>query len=379
MNNLTKKTAFKNSLPVLFFKKNIVVCVAFVAAAITCFIVPPDKEYLGYFDWKTLASLFCVNAAVCGLMNISFFYKLAKNVIKTAKNARMSILILIYITFISSMFIANDTALLTFLPLAVIMLKTTKKEKYMAFTFIMQNIAANLGGMLTPFGNPKNLYLYEKFSIPTGEFMGIMSVPFFISVGLITLCCIIFVKPEPMEMDNEDTLVDPVKTVVYFMLFVLAIIIVFKVIPYWIGVVIITGILLIMDRKALRMVDYPMLFTFFFFFIFAENMSRIDVIRDGLSMLLDKNTLVVSALSCQVMSSVPASILLSQFTMNYKALLVGVNIGSVGSIISSMASLITVSEYVKHNPGKMGYYIKKFSLFNFTFLGILILIMVFIV
>ena len=353
-------------------------CIAFIAATVTCFFVPPDAKYADYFDWKTLASIFCVNATVCALMNIHFFYALAKSIIKISKNIRLCILILVYVTFLSSMFIANDTALLTFLPLSVIMLKSTKKEKYMAFTFIMQNIAANLGGMLTPFGNPKNLYLYEKFSISTQEFMGIMLIPFLASISLITLCCILFIKPEPMNIQNKSIEINPVKTIFYFALFSLAIIIVFKIIPYWVGAIVIVGILFFVDKKSLRMVDYPILITFFFFFIFAHNMSRIDPVRDGLSFLLEKDVLVVSALSCQIMGSVPASILLAQFTTNSKALLVGVNLGSVGSIISSMASLITLSEYVKHNKGKTGYYIKVFSAFNFSFLGILLIIMHFI-
>lgn len=161
-----------------FIKKNMVMVIALLAAAITSIIIPPDRAYLGYFDLKTLTCLFCVLAVVCALKNINFFYMLARKVVKCFKNARMSILALVYITFIGSMLIANDMALLTFLPLGYLVLTTTGKQRYMAFTFVMQNIAANLGGMLTPFGNPQNLYLYTFFNIPTGEFMGIMAPPF---------------------------------------------------------------------------------------------------------------------------------------------------------------------------------------------------------
>ena len=143
--------------------------------------------------------LFCVLAVVCALKNIRFFYMLAHNIVKLFKNARASVLALVYVTFIGSMLIANDMALLTFLPLGYIVLSTTGKQKYMAFTFIMQNVAANLGGMLTPFGNPQNLYLYTKFSIPTLEFMGIMAIPFVLSIALITLCCVVFVKGHSMK------------------------------------------------------------------------------------------------------------------------------------------------------------------------------------
>ena len=354
-----------------FVKKNAVMVIALFAALITSLIVPIDKEYLGYFDVKTLTCLFCVLAVVCALKNISFFYMLARKIVQLFKNARMAILGLVYITFIGSMLIANDMALLTFLPLGYLVLTTTGKQKYMAFTFIMQNIAANLGGMLTPFGNPQNLYLYTKFEIPNLEFMGIMAPPFILSVALITVCCLIFVKPEPLELEDEKIQLPPVRTVIYLLLFALSILIVFRGISYIVGFVVIPAVLLIMDRKALKMVDYPLLLTFVFFFIFSGNMARIDVVRDLFSMLLEKSTLIFSVLSCQVISNVPSAILLSQFTTNYKDLLVGVNIGGVGTLISSLASLITFREYVKNNPGRTKYYIGMFSIFNFAFLIIL--------
>lgn len=354
-----------------FVKQNIVMLIALLAAIVTSCIVPPDKEYIGYFDFKTLTCLFCVLAVVCALKNIKFFYILALKIVQVFKNARISVLALVYITFIGSMLIANDMALLTFLPLGYLVLTTTGKRKYMAVTFILQNIAANLGGMLTPFGNPQNLYLYTKFEIPTLEFMSIMAPPFLLSILLITLCCIIFVKPEPLELQKEEVKLDPKRTVLYLILFALSIIIVFRVIPYWIGLIIIPVVLLIVDRKALLMVDYSLLLTFVFFFIFAGNMARIDAVRNVFSGLLEKNTLLVSVLSCQIISNVPSAILLSQFTGNYRDLLVGVNIGGVGTLISSLASLITFREYVKLNPGKGKFYVLVFSLFNFAFLFIL--------
>lgn len=372
-NENAKKSVLKTVLQ--FFKKNVVMTVALLAAVITGIFVPVDKEYLGYFDFKTLTCLFCVLAVVCALKNIRFFYLLAKKVVQLFKNARMSILALVYITFIGSMLIANDMALLTFLPLGFFVLTTTGKEKYMAFTFIMQNIAANLGGMLTPFGNPQNLYLYTKFNIPNLEFMQIMAPPFVLSVLLITICCCIFVKSEPLEVEDEKISLPAWKTVLYLILFALSIVIVFRIIPYQIGLVVIPVVLLIVDRKALKMVDYPLLLTFVFFFIFAGNMARIDIIREFFSMLLEKSTLLFSVMSCQVISNVPSAILLSQFTENYRDLLVGVNIGGVGTLIASLASLITFREYTKHNPGKTGYYVKVFSLFNFAFLIILTVFM----
>ncbi|MBR2444110.1 MAG: citrate transporter [Clostridia bacterium] len=354
-----------------FFRKNLVMLIAFVVALVTCFIVPPDEKYLGYFDLKTLSCLFLVLAVVCALRNIRFFYILAKKIVSIFKNTRASVLALVYITFIGSMLIANDMALLTFLPLSYYVLYETKKQKYMAFTFIMQNIAANLGGMLTPFGNPQNLYIYSTFKVNTWEFMLIMLPPFILSVALITVCCLVFVKKEEISVDNEEVKLPPVRASIYLVLFVLSIAVVFGV-PYWIGLIIIPVALLIMDRKALLAVDYPLLLTFVFFFIFAGNMARIEAVSSFFASLLEWNTMVVSALSCQVISNVPSAILLSQFTTDYRSLLLGVNIGGVGTLISSLASLITLREYTSLDPKGTTKYVLKFSAFNFAFLFILI-------
>ncbi len=358
-----------------FLKKNIVMLIAFGAALITCFFVPVDRGYLDYFDFKTLACLFCVLAVVCALRNINFFYLLARKVVQIFQNIRLAVLALVYITFIGSMLIANDMALITFLPLGYFVLTATGKEKYMAFTFIMQNIAANLGGMLTPFGNPQNLYLYSVFQIPNLEFIRIMFAPFFLSVVLITIVCLLGVKSESLQLEKEKVTLNIGRTVLYLVLFGLSVLMVFRQVPYGIGLVTIPLVLLFADRKALKSVDYPLLLTFVFFFVFSGNMSRIDAVQNFFSELLDQSTLLVSIISCQVISNVPSAILLSRFTQNYADLLIGVNIGGVGTLISSLASLITFQEYVKHNPGKTKYYIAMFSLFNFSFLLILTVLM----
>ncbi len=361
-----------------FAKKNVVMLIALLFAIVTSIIVPPDRKYIGYFDFKTLTCLFSVLAVVCALRNIRFFYTLAKAIIRRFKNTKICILALVYITFIGSMLIANDMALLTFLPLGYFVLHTTGKQKYLAFTFIMQNIAANLGGMLTPFGNPQNLYLYSKFNIPDAEFVSIMFIPFIVSIVLITLCCLVFVKTEPLIIEERAAALPLARTGVYLILFAFSILIVFRFIPYYIALIVIPVSLIFLDRKALLDVDYGLLFTFVFFFIFSGNMARIEPVRDFFSYLLERNTLVFSALSCQFISNVPSAILLSQFTANYRELLLGVNIGGAGTMIASLASLITFREYSKEAPGHALRYILKFSLFNFAFLGILILICSFI-
>ncbi len=357
-----------------FIRHNAVLCIAAVLAVITCFIVPPNKEYIGYFDFKTLTCLFCTLAVVCALKNIRFFTILARTIVRKSGTLRTAVTTLIFITFFGSMLIANDMALLTFLPLGYYVLNAAKKEEYMAYTFILQNIAANLGGMLTPFGNPQNLYLYTKFNIPTHEFVQIMFVPFIASTAMILICCMLVSKEKIVLADENNEQFPKLRASFYIILFALSIIIVFRVIPYWIGLIIIFVSLLIADRKAIARVDYSLLGTFACMFVFAGNMSRIDFIRDSLSKLLELNTLIFSTLSCQVISNVPSAVLLSQFTNNYYDLLRGVNIGGTGTLIASLASLITFREYTSRNPGKTASYVAKFSLINFIFLIVLVFI-----
>ncbi len=357
----------------IFVQKNIVLFIALFFALATAILIPPYAQYIEYFDFKTLSCLFCTLAVICALKNIRFFTVLANKIVKMAGNTRTAVLALVYITFLGSMLIANDMALLTFLPLGYFVLSSAGKEKYMAYTFILQNISANLGGMLTPFGNPQNLYLYTKFQIPNGEFLRIMLPPFLLAVALLTICSF-FVRKEPLTVGTRKLPKLPVKrTVLYLLLFAFTVVIVFRVIPYQIGLVLIPLVLLFIDRKALRQVDYPLLLTFTAFFIFAGNLSRVPFIQQHLSALLQKNTLLVSAASCQFISNVPSAILLSHFTENYEALLLGVNIGGTGTLIASLASLITFRQYTTLYKEKTVSYIALFTLLNFMFLSVLIL------
>ena len=354
-----------------FIKKNTVLVIAAVLAFASCFIVKPDAEYLGYFDLKTLTCLFCTLAVICALKNIRFFTIVAKRIVKLAGNTRTLSLALVYITFIGSMFLANDMALLTFLPLGYISLSATGKEKYMAPIFILQNIAANLGGMLTPFGNPQNLYIYTKFNIPTLEFMGIMVLPFLLAIVMFTVCCL-FIPKESLELSGEvERVASKKKTIFYLILFAFAILTVFRIVPYYICLPITFLAVFFTDKDALKKVDYPLLLTFVFFFLLAGNVARIGVVSEFFSILLEKNTLLTAIGSCQMISNVPSAILLSEFTTNYKELLLGVNIGGVGTLISSLASLITFREYTSHVKGKTLQYIGLFSAFNFGFLIVL--------
>ena len=353
-------------------KQNVVLTIATLAAFLTCFLVPPDKEYLGYFDLKTLSCLLLTLAVIVALRRIRFFTILARRIVLLTGSLRKLCLTLIYITFIGSMIIANDMALITFLPLGYFALKATDNEKYMAYIFILQNIAANLGGMLTPFGNPQNLYLYSYFNIPTEEFTCIMLPPFLLAVAMLTVGCLIL-KKQPLRIAKEDIPGLPIsKTVIYLLLFAFSILIVFRVIPYWLGLIVILPVLFIMDRGVYKQVSWDLLLTFVMFFIFSGNLARLPIIDHLLSDLLEQSTLLVSALSCQCISNVPTAILLSRFTDHYSELLLGVNIGGTGTIIASLASLITFSEYKMLYPHKIKQYFLLFTLLNVIFLTVLL-------
>ena len=367
---VTAKIKKELSLLAVIIKNNVVFFVALTAALLTMFIIPPDEKYIGYFDFKTLACLFCTLAVVNALKSIGFFGYIAGKIIIRAGNLRIATLLLVYITFIGSMFIANDMALLTFLPLGYFVLDSSGKKKYMAYVFILQTIAANLGGMLTPFGNPQNLYLYSKFNIPDGEFVSIMALPFAVSIALVTVCCLFFPGEHIAVTDSEKALPRG-KTSFYLALYSLTVVMVFRLIPYYIILPVVFVAVLFSDRKALLKVDWFLLMTFAAFFVFSGNMARIPAVSAFFSALLEKNTLLTSVLSCQVISNVPSAVLLSQFTGNYRDLLIGVNIGGTGTLIASLASLITFRMYVAHNKGGGGKYVLLYSAFSFAFLLIL--------
>lgn len=368
---MTKMTNAKRTFR--FLKENAVACVAAFAAAVTCFLVPPDANYLSYFDFKTLICLFLTLAVISALRNIKFFTILSRRLVVIAGSLRLLFLLLVFITFLGSMIIANDMALITFLPLGYFALSVTHKERYMAYLFILQNISANLGGMLTPFGNPQNLYLYSYFDIPTDEFLSVMAPPFACAVCLLSLACL-FVKNEKLTItDRFDTPLNRRRAALYLALFFLSILIVFRVLDALLGLILITSALLFLDREAVKMVDFPLLLTFCFFFVFSGNLSRIPAVHTLFERLLSRDAFLISTASSQVISNVPSAILLSRFTEDWKALLLGVNVGGVGTLISSLASLITFREFCVLYPGHRRQYLLLFSLLNLIFLGVMVL------
>ena len=352
-------------------KNNIVLIVALTAAVATCFFVPPDGEYLSYFDLRTLSCLFCTLAVVAALKNIGFFVWTADIIVRKFKNMRNVILALVFVTYFGSMIMANDMALVTFLPLGYFTLESCGRKRHMAFTFVMQNVAANLGGMLTPFGNPQNLYLYSYFNIPAGDFFAVMAIPFAVAFLLILTVCLFVKKEAAVVLTEAHAKPSGWRTAVYFALFALSVLIVFRVFPYYWGLAAVTLALIFLDSKAFMKVDYGLLLTFCAFFVFAGNMARIPAVKETLGMLMARDPLLFGTLCCQVISNVPSAVLLSKFTVDYAALLVAVNIGGLGTPIASLASLITLSNYRKHGDN-VKKYIGLFLLVNFSFLAVLL-------
>lgn len=362
-----------------FCKKQPVLFIATIAMIITCIFIHIDSEYLEYFNFRTIATLFCTLEVVNAFSNIHMFEKISRSIVSRFHNLRKVTLALVFITYLGSMFLANDMALLTFLPLGYFVLQRTNHQEAMSFTFIMQNIAANLGGMVTPFGNPQNLYLYSYYNISNINFIKIMLPAFITSTILIFVVCL-FVKPIPLEIkDNVFYPFRKRRTYAYLFLFICSLLIVFRLIPCFAGTIAITITLFFLDKDAIKEVNYPLLFTFCVFFVFSGNMARLPAINRFFSEILPKNTLLYGILSCQVISNVPTAILLSHFTTDYASLLPAVNIGGCGTIIASLASLITFSEYKKANAGRLSSYLIKFSIFNFGFVIILYFLQYFII
>lgn len=357
-----------------FIKKEPVLFVASLLAIITCIIVPIDKQYLTYFDYKTLSCLFCMLVVIACLKSTNVFELISKKLISLFHTRRTVIIALVFGTFFFDMIVANDMSLITFLPLTYIVLHSTNNDKYLAITFILQTIAANMGGMITPYGNPQNLYLYSYYNIPTGDFiMTLLMQSITVAIMLVIGC--IFIKDEPLKLKQGKILpVDRKRLTIYSVLFCMIILTIFRVIPYLITLPIVVITVFLVDKKCFKNVDYALLATFCVFFIFSGNIARMPGIKLFISKLILDNTLLAGIVSCQFISNVPTAIFLSKFTTNYSDLLVAVNIGSLGILISSLASLITLKEFLKHQPKNFWKYLGLYTLINTSFLIVLLIV-----
>ena len=353
--------------------------IACVLAVVSAFFVPPDAEYLGYIDFRTLGILFCLMTVVAGFRGLGVFNLLAQTLLKHVRNVRQLVMLLVLMCFVLSMLITNDVALLTFVPFTFVLLEMTGEEserRWLLSAVAMQTIAANLGSMLTPLGNPQNLFLYGKSGMGLWEFVVLMLPYSAVSLALLLLWWLVkgakstaslsVSFPEPARITGQKRLV------MYCVLFAVCLLVVLRVIPWWAALAAVLVSVLIADRKTLAAVDYSLLITFVGFFVFIGNMGRIPTFRAVLESVVLGNETLTAVIASQAISNVPAALLLSEFTADYSALIVGTNLGGLGTLIASMASLISFKQLAAKYPERKGRYMLLFTVSNAAFLAVLL-------
>lgn len=354
-----------------------VLVAAVLLAIISAFFVPPSAAYIEYIDFHVLALLFSLMLVVAGLQKSGAFTVLTDKLLQYVKSTRSLAAVLVGVCFFTSMFITNDVALITFVPLSVMLLGQKSDEKLLMLVVVLQTIAANLGSGLTPLGNPQNLYLYSLSGMSLGEFLSVMLLPTLLS-AVILVVAILLIHPRKItkQPSSEQTgTVSMRKLLPWLLLFVLCMLAVLHLVHYLIMLAVVTVAVVLLDRSLLRKADYGLLLTFIGFFVFIGNVKNIPAVSEMLSTLVAGRELSVGVLLSQVISNVPAAMLLSGFTTNYSSLLVGVNLGGLGTLIASMASMISYKIYAAAPGAKAGKYFVLFTALNVVFLGILLMIL----
>ena len=362
-------------------RNNPILCISGLLALISCFFVLPDLQYLSYINVRVLAILFGLMLIVAALGHIGTFDVLTNKLLSKVKTYRGISLLMSLLSFFLSMFLTNDVSLVTLVPFAIMVLAPFGENRKLMFTLIIMTVAANLGSMLTPIGNPQNLYLYDNYKIALPEFLLLMIPYSALSLALIVALTFILVKGSdklPPLKNTEVKKLSFVKLLIYFALFVLNILTVVGYVHFLISLGVTVSAMLIMDRKSFKKADYNLLATFVFFFILIGNIGRIDAITGALSGLVSSYPVPAAVLSSQIISNVPAAMLLSAFTDDGKSLIIGTNLGGLGTLIASMASLITYRFHAKFSKeqkektgGKQDNYILNFTIVNVIMLVIL--------
>ena len=354
-----------------FIRREPVLLIAALAAALTCFFVPPDSRYLHYLDFRTLSLLFCLMTVVNGFRNAGLFAHLSHVLCEKAGSLRRIGLLLILLCFFSSMLITNDVALLTFVPFAVVVMGMAHHRRDLILVVVLQTIAANLGSMLTPVGNPQNLFLYSFYDMGFGEFFGVTVPIWGLSLLLLLLSCLLL-KPERLDIFlGEAPGMDRRALLVYLALLLVCLLVVLRVLAWYYMLGIVVGVLLVYDRRILLKADFMLLLTFVAFFVFSGNLGRMTKVADTIHGLMAGREFLTALLASQGISNVPAAILLSGFTDHAHALLLGVNVGGLGTPIASLASLISLKLYSHSEHAETGRFLAAFTIFNLAFLILL--------
>lgn len=361
-----------------FAKKEIVFIIAAILAILSCLFVKPSAEYLEYIDFRVLGILLTLMILMEGLSKNHFFDKVGEFLLARTRRFGHLCLVLVFLCFFFSMFITNDVALITFVPFSIMILKKINKQEHMIYLVVLQTLAANLGSMLTPIGNPQNLYLYQFGGFQLVEFLHVM-MPYVIASGIFLLVSVLGIRNRQEEISFEQETIllsaqDWRKNRIYLLLFLCALLVVARIFPASIVLVATILIAITLDAKILRHVDYMLLLTFVAFFIFTGNMGKIEGIRLWLEQMVAGREVLAGILTSQVISNVPAALLLSGFSQDVKGLLIGVNLGGLGTLIASMASLISYKLFAGACPTEKGRYFLIFSGMNLLYLiGLLVL------
>ena len=368
-------------------KNETVFCVSLLLAVLSAFFVRPDGVYLTYPDWRTIALLFCLMILVAGLRSKGVFTLMGHALLRRAGSLRALSAIMVLLCFFSSMIITNDVTLLTFVPFTMLVFRMTGHEDRIVKLVVLETIGANLGSMATPIGNPQNLYLYSISDLTAGGFAGAV-LPYAGLSLLLLLAAVLAGKDEPlMEVEMEKkTEKHPEKTekesgrrklvmeiLPFLVLLLLCLLVVFRVLPYIRVLLCVAVAVAVLNRRLYLEVDYFLLFTFLFFFIFVGNLKRIPLVSEALISAVKGRELLTGVLASQVMSNVPAAILLSGFTDRIQPLLTGVNLGGLGTLIASLASLISYKIVTREYPRSRGRFLKVFTFWNILFLALLLL------
>ncbi len=357
-----------------FIKKEAVLCISAMLALITAFIVPPNSGYIDYINFRVLGLLFALMTVVAGLRKTEVMDAAAERLTYNCKSMRSLAFLLTGLCFFISMFVTNDVALLTFVPLSISVLMLCGGSRYIVYIVVMQTVAANMGSMLTPMGNPQNLYLADFYNLSTAEFFK-ATVPVWLVSGIIISLLLFKVKNEPLktELTNNTYNIDKKLASMYLLLGIISVLSVFNVVSYIFSVIAVLILVLLFDRKVLWRVDWFLLLTFVMFFIFVGNAAEIEAVRNFFGKLASGRELVVGAALSQIISNVPAAVMLSSFTDNGTALMIGVDIGGLGTPVASLASLISYRIYKEIGAGSSSDFMKCFLAINFGMLAVLLL------
>lgn len=359
---------------VQFLRSQTVLVVSAVLALVSCFLVPPSRAYVSYVDWRVLGLLFSLMAVVAGLRTAGTFRVLTEFLLRKVSSMRVIALLLVLLCFGFSMFLTNDVTLITLVPFTLLVFRQmTGSEKALVHTLVLETLAANLGSMLTPIGNPQNLYLYSQYDLSLGVFFRTMAPYTALSLVLFVVLTLVLVPGGAASLSEGSTFHSFHRKTffVYAALFLLCLLSVARVLDWRVLLVAVLAVVVLENYRLLRMVDYSLLLTFVFFFVFIGNVGSLADVREFLENAVGGREVETGILASQVISNVPAALLLSKFTTDGTGLLVGVNLGGLGTLIASMASLITYRLYAATDRAMKGRYFGEFTLWNVVFLAAL--------